>query len=110
MMANRIADLIGRYETRIAKLNGVGLDGRPVESLHEDMKLSFEEFHQYQNMQASAFAQQLLTTEEAQTIYIALGGEEYHPNWPEGTSLATKTAITQTMMGLLERRIKGRRR
>jgi len=106
MMANRIADLIGRYETRIEKLNGVGLNGRPVESLHEDMKLSMYEFVQFQNMQASAHAQGIISTDEAQTIYIALGGEEYHPDWPEGTSLATKTAITQTMMELIERRIK----
>ena len=108
-MANRIADLIGRNEARIADLNGVGVDGRPVESLHDEMKLSLEEFVQFQNMQASAFVQGLLTTEEAQTVYIALGGECFSPDWPEGTSLGTKTAITQVMLELIERRVKGRR-
>ena len=109
-MTNRIADLIGRYETRIEKLGGVGLDGRPLETMHEEMKLSMDEFVQYQNLQAGAHAQGIITTEEAQTVYIALGGECFNPDWPEGTSLGTKTAITQVMMELIERRIKGRRR
>jgi hypothetical protein len=108
-VANRIADLIGRYEARIAGLNGVGVDGRPVDSLHDEMKLSMDEFVQFQNMQASAHAQGIITTEEAQTVYIALGGECFNPDWPEGTSLGTKTAITQLMLELIERRVKGRR-
>jgi len=108
-VANRIADLIGQYEARIEKLGGVGLDGRPLETMHEEMKLSMAEFVQFQNLQAGAHAQGLITTEEAQTVYISLGGESFHPDWPEGTSLGTKTAITQFMMELIERRIKGRR-
>jgi hypothetical protein len=108
-VANRIADLIGRNEARIAALNGVGLDGRPLEAMHEEMKLSMAEFVQFQNLQAGAHAQGIITTAEAQTVYIALGGECFNPDWPEGTSLATKTAITQLMMELLERRVKGRR-
>ena len=105
-MANRIADLIGRYETRIAKLNGIGLDGRPLDRMHDEMKLAPDEFVQYQNLQAQAHAEGVLTTDEAQTVYIALGGEVFNPDWPDGTSLATKTAITQLMGELLTRRIK----
>ena len=105
-MANRIADLIGRYETRIAKLNGIGLDGRPLDRMHDEMKLAPDEFVQYQNLQAQAHAEGVLTTDEAQTVYIALGGEVFNPDWPDGTSLATKTAITQLMGELVTRRIK----
>ena len=108
-MANRIADLIGQCETRIEKLGGVGVDGRPLEAMHDEMKLSMAEFVQYQNLQAGAHAQGLITTAEAQTVYIALGGEAFHPDWPEGTSLGTKTAITQLMLELIERRVQGRR-
>ena len=100
-MANRIADLIGRYETRIAKLNGIGLNGRPLDQMHGEMKLALDEFVQYQNLQAQAHAQGILTTDEAQTVYIALGGESFNPDWPDGTSLATKTAITQLMGELI---------
>ena len=67
------------------------------------------EFIQFKNQQASDHAQGLLSTAEAQTIYIALGGETFQPNWPKGTSLATKSAITQIMGELLERSIKTKR-
>ncbi len=97
---NRITDLIAAYEVRIAKLNGVGLDGRPIEALHDDMKLEHYEFVWYQNLQARAHAMGTITTQEAQTLYNALGGEYFQPDWPEGTSLATKTAITQIMLEL----------
>ena len=38
-----------------------------------------------------------------------LGGETFQPNWPKGTSLATKVAITQVMGELLQREIKTKR-
>ena len=107
-MGNRIADLIGRYETRIAKLNGVGLDGRPVDRVHDEMKLSLDEFVQYQNLQAQAHAQGILTPAEAQTVYLALGGEGFNPDWPTGTSLGTKVAITHLMGELLNLKLHAR--
>ena len=111
-MTNRIKDLIGRNEARIEKLggeNGIGLNGKPLALQHDAMKLIMSEFIQFQILQASAHAQGILSTAEAQTIYIALGGERFQPNWPKGTSLATKVAITQIMGELLQREIKTKR-
>ena len=108
-MTNRVADLIGRYEIRIEKLggeDGIGLDGRPVAKLHDDMALTWNEFRQFQNLQAESHAQGLLSIDEASIIYHALGGESFSPNWAPGTSVATKTAITQIMGELIQRRIK----
>lgn len=100
-MTNRVTACISRYETRIANLNGVGLNGQSLEVLEESQALAFQDFVGYQNAQAAAFASGKLTQEEAQTVYLALGGEAYQGDWPEGTPLATKIAITQLVGELL---------
>lgn len=107
-MTNRITGLIERYEERIEKLGGVGLDGRPTDSLHDEMRLTMSEFVKYQELQASAHASELITTDEAMTVYRALGGESFNPDWPKGTSLGTKVAITQLMGELVSMRIKAK--
>ena len=109
-MANRIKDLITRYQDRIDRLGGedaIGLDGeKRIGDMHADMALSFQEFVSFQNLQASAHASGTISFNEAMTVYRTLGGETYRGDWPTDTSLAAKTAITQLMGELVSARIK----
>lgn len=104
---NRIAAAIARMQKRLDDMggeeNGVGLNGKPLKSLHETNRLSFEDFQGYQNAQALAHATGLISAEEAQIVYTALGGEVFHPDWAKGTSLATKMVVTQLIGELLKR-------
>ena len=99
---NRVSSAITRYDERVAKLNGVGLNGKPVDSLHEAMRLTHRDFVDYQYVQAQGHALGIISPAEAQTIYLALGGEVYHPDWSSGTSIGAKTAITQFISEILE--------
>ena len=102
---NRIAAAIGRYNAKIEAMGGedaTGLNGKRIGDLHADMALSLSEFVSFQNLQAQAHASGRITMGEAQLIYMALGGEAYQGDWPEGTSLATKVTITQIMEELLK--------
>jgi hypothetical protein len=106
-MGNRIEACIERYEDRLRKQGPIGLNGVPVESLHESNALTFQDFVDYQNAQTRAHASGRITTEEAATVYASLGGEVYRGDWPEGTSLATKLTITQLVGELLGVKISG---
>jgi len=109
-MGNRIADLIQRYQQRIDNLGGedaTGLDGeKRIGDMHADMALSYMEFFQFQELQAAAHASGTLTPAEAMTTYRTLGGESYGGDWPNGTTLAAKIAITHLMGELLTVRTK----
>jgi hypothetical protein len=110
---NRLDDAITRQQARIDALieTGVDLQGQPIEASLENndktMDLAISEHYAYQNQQSKAAAMGTLNTDEAQTIYNALG--EYHHaengGWQDGVGLATKVIVTQAMSELLERRI-----
>jgi hypothetical protein len=76
--------------------------------MDDTMALTVHEHAEFQKQQARANAMGTLNTDEALTIYNALG--EWHNadngGWQDGVSLATKVIITQAMGELLERRIK----
>jgi hypothetical protein len=111
---NRIDAAIGRQQGRIDALieKGVDLQGQPIEAslenMDDTMALTVHEHAEFQKQQARANAMGTLNTDEALTIYNALG--EWHNadngGWQDGVSLATKVIITQAMGELLERRIK----
>ena len=99
---NRILAAIDRLDNRIKSMNGIGLNGSRIEDMKTDITL--EEFVAYQNAQAMAHASGRLTTDEAQTIYIALGGEQYHEasgGWAPDATLAAKIIVTQVMGELM---------
>ena len=101
-MSNRIVDGIINAEKKIENLNGIGLNGTPIDEL--DVSLSFEEFFAFQTAQSQAFASGRLTEDEAQLIYNSLGGEIHsseEDGWPKETSLATKLVITQVCAELM---------
>ena len=111
--SNRIDAAIERQQGRIDKLieSGVDLKGQPIEAslqnMDETLALTVQEHADFQNQQARANAMGTLNTDEALTIYAALG--EWHNadngGWQDGVILAAKVIITHAMGELLERRI-----
>jgi len=97
---NRIAAAVERVSTKLADL-----DAAKVSKLDAEMAVTFEEHYAFQNAQARAHVEQRLTTDEAQVIYIALGevGSQKNGGWADGTSTATKVAVTLAMGELLGR-------
>ena len=71
------------------------------------MALSVKDHVDFQNQQARANAVGKLNTDEALTIYNALG--EYHNDanggWQDGVTLATKVIVTQVVSELLKHQI-----
>jgi hypothetical protein len=108
---NRIDAAIGRQQGRIDKLaeSGVDLQGNPIEasleSLEQTMALTVADHAEFQNQQAKAAAMGKLNTDEALTIYGALG-ESHNPDnggWQPGVGLATKVIVTQIISELLSK-------
>jgi len=100
---NRIADCIARYGERI------DAHGDTVDHLHKELAITMAEFLTFQSVQTRAHVEGKITTEEAATIYAALGGETYHGDWPEGTPLAAKVTVTQVMEELLAMQIRAKK-
>lgn len=101
--ANRLTVAIEKVQAQIdAKLDEAGRKG-----LDEAMDVSFEEHFKFQQLQSQAHAMQNLTTDEAQIVYIALGGVGSPSNggWAADTSLATKVVVTQLMGELLAKKL-----
>lgn len=74
-----------------------------VAEFDKKQDISFQEHYAYQNAQSVAHATGLLTLDEAQIIYQALGevGSEKNGGWAKGTDLATKVAVTMLMAEIL---------
>ena len=114
---NRIVKGASNYQKRIDKCmeEGVDLQGIPIEEalekLDKTMALGFSDHFEFQNLQARAHASGQLTTEEAQTVYIALGEVMSSKNggWQPHVDLAMKTTITQIIGELVSIRIKEKR-
>ena len=93
---NRIEIAVGKMEEALAALSP---DKRA--NIEEVTTLSFDEFFAFQNAQARAHASGVLTLDEAQAIYMGLGGDCYEGNFPASTSLALRVVILQLMVKLL---------
>jgi len=108
-MTNRIVNGASNYQKKIDGLieKSVDLQGKPIaeslESMDRDMDLTFSEHSSYQDLQARGHAKAKLTTEEAQTIYMALGESMSSKNggWKPHVNLPMKLIITQVMAELL---------
>jgi hypothetical protein len=110
-MGNRIEEHAATVREAIAsgrKVDGSGPIGDTA-ALDAKLAVTFEEHYAFQNAQASAHASGVITTDEAQTIYRALGevGSEANGGWAKGTDLALKVTVT-TLMGQLIGRTVGR--
>jgi len=103
-MLNRIESYAEVLRARI--VSGLKPDGTPLGdmvALEDSLDVTFDEHAAYQNAQAAAHAGGTLTTEEASTIYQALGAGYGRANggWRIGTDLALKVTVTALMGQLL---------
>lgn len=101
---NRVLD---RIEDLRDKLNrGVQNDGvTPITAdlveFERTLDNDFETHFRFQTLQSEAAAMGKLNTNEAMTIYTALGEVPAADGWAEGTDLATKVIVTQIMGELI---------
>jgi hypothetical protein len=110
---NRVDDAIARQQGRIDALieEGVDLQGKPIAPSLANMDataaVSASEHGIFQAQQSRAATLGALNTDEALTIYNALGGAHNPDNggWENGVGLATKVIVTQIISELLARRI-----
>ena len=102
---NRILAAAERMRGALAtgqKLDGSGPITGDLTELENDQKLGFDEWFAFQQKQAEAHASGRLTTDEAMTIYTALGGEGMPAGgWAEGVDLALKLTIYSVMGQLI---------
>ncbi len=110
--ANRV--LAHAEKVRAAIRSGQKADGSgPVGDLGKldaELAISGTELFAFQSAQARAHVLGVLSTEEAQTVYVALGGDyggsAANGGWDEGADLALKVTITNLMGQLIERGIR----
>jgi hypothetical protein len=104
MTENRITAYAADIRAMIAsgrKADGSGPIG-DLAALDSDLDLTFEEHYRYQEAQAQAHLAGALTTEEAQTVYRALGeGGPGNGGWAARTDLALKVTVTNLMVQLI---------
>ena len=83
------------------------LDEAKKAALEKNCAITFEEHFAYQNAQARAHAMGILTLEEAQVVYVALGevGSEANGGWAQGTDTTTNVVVTRMIGELLAKRI-----
>ena|SRR3990167_4017003 len=99
---NRISAAIERTMPKVW-----ALDEEKRKQLDVNCAIDFQEHFAYQNAQARAHAMGLLTPEEAQIIYLALGeiGSEANGGWAQGTDTTTKVVVTRLIGELLEKQL-----
>ena len=104
---------IEAHATQVRKVidSGVKPDGDPIgdlEALDRELAVSFLEHAKFQDLQAEAHALGILSTEEAQTVYVALGevGSSKNGGWAAGTDLALKVSVTELMKELLHAKLR----
>jgi hypothetical protein len=103
---NRVSRAIDVAREAVSKLNAVA-----ASELDTTLALDFDEHFAYQQAQARAHAEGVLTTDEAQIVYVALGevGSPSNGGWATGTDTATKAVVTQLIGQLLAGRLKAAR-
>lgn len=76
-------------------------------ALDETLALTFEEHFTFQQVQARAHAEGVITTDEAHLVYVALGevGSPANGGWADETDTALKALVTQVVGELLARRL-----
>ena len=73
-MTNRITDAFARMEAQIADRTAKGLTtAQKVRDLHKTLDMDLTEYVKFQNLKTLAVAQELLTLEEGNSLYAALG-------------------------------------
>ena len=105
MTKNRVATMIDRMRPRVA-----ALDVEAAKKLDEDMAVDFSDHFAYQEAQARAHVEGLLSPEEATIVYSSLGEimSDENGGWTKGTDTATKVTVTKLIGELISARVEGR--
>jgi hypothetical protein len=108
-VTNRIANKIIERRKQIEQ--GIKPDGSPITGdlvmAEKQLDNTVSDVVAYQDLKNVAYLNGLLNVEEAQTIYLALGGEAPGPDgWGEHADLATKVVITNLMGELVTMRLR----
>ena len=87
------------------------IDADKLAALDKSMAVDSSEHFAFQEAQARAHAEGLLSPDEAQIVYLALGesGSDANGGWAEDTDVETKTTVTILIRELLSARIDGRK-
>jgi len=102
LSANRITKQRDAVHERFA-----AFDAELQAGLDDNLAITFEEHFTFQNMQVQAHVAGILTADEAQLVYIALGevGSIDNGGWSAGTSTVMKVVVTKLMHELLDRKL-----
>lgn len=85
------------------------LDALPtekVDKIDKELDIDWQEHYTYQNCQAAAHVEQVISTDEASFMFRALGQTQSGNNggWAKGVDTATKFTVTKMIQELLGRR------
>lgn len=100
---NRVRD---RIKLQQAKIDSGNIPKEKLDNLDKALKTDLGDLFQYQQLQATAHAQGLLSTDEAELVYKLLGGEVPSEEKWDKLSIPEKVAITQVMDELLQMKLK----
>ena len=98
MTENRVLAAAERMRAALAsgqKIDGSGPIEADLTALEADQNLTFTEWFAFQEAQARAHATGVLPTDEAQTVYVALGGEAMPPR-PAGLRTLTSPSRSRS--------------
>ena len=100
---NRITKYAAMVQDKIDALDGVGLDGTPLDVAERGLDITMGERVAYQNAQATAHVTGKLSTDEAHAVYMAIGesGTSKNGGWARDTSYAMKITVTNLVGQLL---------
>ena len=106
LTANR---LTRSYDEVKAKLDALSPEEQV--NLDSEMAVDFAEHFSFQETQAWAHVSQIITTDEAQIVYVSLGevGDPSNGGWASETDTATKVVVTMLISQLLPLKIKAHR-
>ena len=100
---NRIAHAIAAKLTEInGKIARGVITQAQIDTTHKAFDMDMEEHASFQNIKSLAVANGMLTVEEGQTLYVALGET---PSVFNGQDIATKAVLTGIFKELLGARI-----
>ena len=102
-MSNRVTKYAAMVKAKVEALGDTTLDGTSWEDADADMAISSIERAAYQQAQVRAYAERVLTMDEAMTVYRAIGesGSGRNGGWPMRTSYPMKVAVTALMGQLI---------
>ena len=100
---NRVFDAIQRMEKQIADRLATGQTTKSaIDKLHKTLDMSFDEYCKFQELKSLAVANEKITLDEGQYIYMMLGNIPDHFN---NQPIAVKVVLTKIYEELLRARI-----